>query len=59
MPVAEDTAKRVIETIRRLEFSPNVAARNLASKTHQHHRLITSNDQRVFFAPLLNGIDYA
>jgi LacI family transcriptional regulator len=57
MPVAEETAKRVIETIRRLEFSPNVAARNLASKRTNTIGLLLPTIRGSFFTPLLNGID--
>ena len=57
MPVAEDTAKRVIDTIRRLEFSPNAAARNLASKRTNTIGLLLPTISGSFFTPLLNGID--
>lgn len=57
MPVAEETAKRVIKTIRRLEFSPNVAARNLASKRTNTIGLLLPTIRGSFFTPLLTGID--
>ncbi len=57
MPVAEETSRRVLETVRRLEFSPNQAARNLASKRTNTIGLLLPTISGGFFTPLLEGID--
>ena len=45
MPVADETSKRVLDTIERLQFNPNSAARNLASKRTNTIGLLIPRDQ--------------
>ncbi len=56
MPVADETARRVKETIRRHDFTPNPTARNLASKRTNTIGLLLPEVTGVFFQPMLAGI---
>lgn len=56
MPVAEETARRVREAIERLQFSPNLSARNLAGKRTNTIGLLLPEVSGAFFQPMLAGI---
>lgn len=56
MPVADATARRVMETIRRHDFTPNPTARNLASKRTNTIGLLLPEVTGGFFQPMLSGI---
>jgi LacI family transcriptional regulator len=56
-PVAEGTAARVWEAIRRLEFTPNSAARRLAGKHTTTIGLQLPEISGTFFPPMLRGIE--
>ncbi|HMN62680.1 MAG TPA: LacI family DNA-binding transcriptional regulator [Anaerolinea sp.] len=57
MPVADETSRRVRETIDRLQFNPNSAARNLASKRTNTIGLLIPEISGTFFSPMLAGIE--
>lgn len=55
--VAEPTANRVWDAIDRLDYTPNAAAKNLASKSAHTIGLLLPGISGVFFAPMLRGIE--
>lgn len=55
--VAQQTASRVWEAIDRLDYTPNAAAKNLASKSTHTIGLLLPGISGVFFAPMLRGIE--
>jgi DNA-binding LacI/PurR family transcriptional regulator len=57
MPVADETSRRVRDTIDRLQFNPNSAARNLASKRTNTIGLLIPEISGTFFSPMLAGIE--
>jgi LacI family transcriptional regulator len=57
LPVAEDTTRRVEDTIQRLDFKPNLAARNLASKHTNTIGLLLPFISGGFFSMMLAGIN--
>lgn len=57
VPVAEETATRVWEAVRRLDFTPNSAARRLASKRTKTIGLFLPEISGMFFPPMLRGIE--
>ncbi len=57
MPVADETSRRVRDTIDRLQFNPNAAARNLASKRTNTIGLLIPEISGSFFSPMLAGIE--
>jgi LacI family transcriptional regulator len=56
-PVAEETASRVWEAVKRLEFTPNSAARRLAGKRTNTVGLLLPEISGTFFPPMLRGIE--
>lgn len=57
MAVAQATARRVWEAIDQLDYTPNSAAKHLASKTTRTIGLLLPRISGVFFAPMLRGIE--
>ncbi|HAE58679.1 MAG TPA: LacI family transcriptional regulator [Anaerolineae bacterium] len=58
-PVVAETAQRVMEAIRELNYVPRAAARILASKRTNTLGLIVPEISGEFFAPMLRGIEAA
>ena len=58
-PVVPETAQRVMEAIRELNYVPRAAARILASKRTDTLGLIVPEISGEFFAPMLRGIEAA
>jgi DNA-binding LacI/PurR family transcriptional regulator len=58
-PVVPETAQRVMEAIRALNYVPRAAARILASKRTDTLGLIVPEISGEFFAPMLRGIEAA
>lgn len=56
-PVVPETAQRVMEAIRELNYVPRAAARILASKRTNTLGLIVPEISGEFFAPMLRGIE--
>ncbi|HJP67667.1 MAG TPA: LacI family DNA-binding transcriptional regulator, partial [Sphingomicrobium sp.] len=53
--VREETRKAVLETIERLNYSPNTAARNLAAGEATHIGLLYSNPSAAYLSQFLVG----
>src|SRR3569832_816864 len=53
--VREETRRRVLETIERLNYSPNSAARNLAAGEATHSGLLYSNPSAAYLSQFLVG----
>lgn len=58
-PVVPETAQRVMDAIRQLNYVPRAAARILASKRTDTLGLIVPEISGEFFAPMLRGIEAA
>lgn len=58
-PVVPETAQRVMDAIRELNYVPRAAARILASKRTDTLGLIVPEISGEFFAPMLRGIEAA
>lgn len=58
-PVVPETAQRVMDAIRELNYVPRAAARILASKRTNTLGLIVPEISGEFFAPMLRGIEAA
>jgi LacI family transcriptional regulator len=58
-PVVAETAQRVMDAIRELNYVPRAAARILASKRTNTLGLIVPEISGEFFAPMLSGIEAA
>jgi LacI family transcriptional regulator len=56
-PVAEETATRVWAAVKQLDFTPNSAARRLASKRTNTVGLLLPEIGGTFFPPMLRGIE--
>ena len=56
-PVAEETMARVQATIRELNYTPQAAARGLASRRTQTLGLLLPEISGEFFSPMLRGIE--
>jgi LacI family transcriptional regulator len=56
-PVSEEMAARVEEAMRKLNYRPRAAARNLATRKTNTLGLLISGIEGDFFAPLLSGIE--
>jgi LacI family repressor for deo operon, udp, cdd, tsx, nupC, and nupG len=58
--VRESTRQRVLETMRELSYSPNVAARNLRKRASNNILVLTPNFTNPFYSHILSGIsEYA
>jgi LacI family transcriptional regulator len=57
VPVSAETADRVWQAVQRLEYTPNSAARHLASQQANTIGLILPEISGVFFPPMLRGIE--
>ncbi|MBE0697156.1 MAG: LacI family DNA-binding transcriptional regulator, partial [Anaerolineaceae bacterium] len=57
-PVAEETAARVWSAVKQLDFTPNSAARRLASKHTNTIGLLLPEISGTFFPPMLRGIEH-
>lgn len=57
VPVAEETATRVWSAVQRLDYTPNAAAKRLASKRANAIGLLLTEISGAFFPPMLRGIE--
>ena len=55
--VKENTRKKVLEVIERLDYRPNAVARGLASKKTTTVGVVIPDITNTFFATLAKGID--
>ncbi|MEY8461755.1 catabolite control protein A [Streptococcus merionis] len=55
--VKENTRKKVLEVIERLDYRPNAVARGLASKKTTTVGVVIPNIANAYFSPLAQGID--
>ncbi|NLQ18727.1 LacI family DNA-binding transcriptional regulator [Marinomonas sp. M1K-6] len=58
-PVKEETRGRVLNAVKSLSYSPNQAARSLASNKSYTIGLVTSNIDTAYYGPAASGVERA